>query len=787
MRICIILSLLVISNNLSGQQLINFYGLSKSDIITSMVKTKEGGFIFVGSSTTISNGGRDIWVIKTDDSLKFVWQRNFGKTFDEFGIETFLEGDEIIVIGRRISPNFNDIWIFGMDLRGNKNWEKNYRYKNNVTVHSVEKIDDFGYVITGEEKTIKNNLQGFVILLNDSAELVWKRVYGGKNADGLLNTKRLEDGFISIGYTNSIRKSGLKIPETSYFQRLMKIFIRPKISQEVWLIQMDRNGEKMWEKTYGGDGTDIGKFIFSSSDSSYTIMGDTKSFKKSEGDVWVIRIDDEGKEIWNKTYGGKSTDVLRKSKQIEEGKYILSVSSNKKGKFFGMKKQPGTRNILISHDGNVSWDVYPLNQDNITMSNLYVHEKQIFNVGYEVIPFSNEKVRFEELIGVTQYPEKIQALVFEMDTLGKNLGQYAFSTDRSEYGVKLIQKENDQYTVLTNMDTYNKGEYDVSILEFNSQNNVTKSFNMLDSGNQIATGFYITNDDNLVIIGEVYSSKYAGIDLFIQRYDKNRNLLWKNEFGGFGNDLGLDIVNSIDGSSIIAGRTDSFGSGGTDGWLMKVDSVGNLVWTKSYGGKSLDGFSSIRKTRSGNYILSGSTQSSSSNEELWVMQVDESGDDLWEKTYGGLDNDKGILIEEISSGDFILVGQTQSSIQDNGQNILIAKLDSTGTEAWLTEVGGRGDKIANSFCSLKDVRNGFIIIGELKTTNAKSKILMVKINQRGKIIWERTYGGNYISYGCSVKDDGNRLVVMGNHDIDSNGNSEIILFKTDYDGLLLSN
>ena len=167
MRICIILSLLVISNNLSGQQLINFYGLSKSDIITSMVKTKEGGFIFVGSSTTISNGGRDIWVIKTDDSLKFVWQRNFGKTFDEFGIETFLEGDEIIVIGRRISPNFNDIWILGMDLRGNKNWEKNYRYKNNVTVHSVEKIDDFGYVITGEEKTIKNNLQGFVILLNE--------------------------------------------------------------------------------------------------------------------------------------------------------------------------------------------------------------------------------------------------------------------------------------------------------------------------------------------------------------------------------------------------------------------------------------------------------------------------------------------------------------------------------------------------------------------------------------------------------------------------------------------
>ena len=63
---------------------------------------------------------------------------------------------------------------------------------------------------------------------------------------------------------------------------------------------------------------------------------------------------------------------------------------------------------------------------------------------------------------------------------------------------------------------------------------------------------------------------------------------------------------------------------------------------------------------------------------------------------------------------------------------------------------------------------------------------MIKMNQRGKIIWERTYGGNYISEGSSVLDDGTGLVVMGNHDIDSNGNSEIIFFKTDYDGKIMN-
>jgi len=787
MRIYITFCLLIHSHALIGQQLFNFYGLSKNDKVTSMVKAKEGGFIFLGSSTTISNGGSDIWVTKTDDSLNFVWQRNFGNEFDEFGKEVFLDKDEIIIVGKKTSPDSNNIWILGMDLMGKKSWEKVYGNKNDLTIHSVEKVNGLGYTITGEQVTTENNIQGFVILLNHRAELIWKRLYGGENADGLFDTKQSKNGFISIGYTNSIRKSGLNIQKTTYLQRLKRLFIKPKISQDIWLIEMDGNGKKMWEKTFGGKRTDIGKFIFQSSDSSFTLMGETKSFKKNEGDVWMIEIDDIGNEIWNKTYGGKSSDELRKSKKLNNGDYILSVSSNKRGRLFGRNNQPKVRNILINRNGNVYWDVFPLDQDNYAINNIYVQEEKIYNVGHEVIPFSNEKIRFEELIGEDQYPEKIQALVFEMDTLGSNVGQYAFDVDRSEYGIKSMLKENGQFSVLASLDTYNKGDYDVSILEFDGQNNNSNSFNMLDPGNQIATGFNITIDDDLVIMGEVYSSKYAGTDLFVHTYDKNRDLAWKNEYGGFGNDIGSDIIASNDGGFIIAGKTDSFGRGGNDGWLIKIDKTGNLVWTRSYGGKSLDEFSSIRKTKSSEYILSGTTQSLTSSKEMWVMKIDENGDDLWDKTYGSMDDDKGILIQESPSGDLILVGQTKSSIKGNGVNILIAKLDPDGSEIWLTEVGGKGDEIANSFCGLRDARNGFIIVGELKTKSAKSKILMVKIDQRGKVIWKRTYGGNYISSGCSIMDEGSGLVVMGNHDIDSNGNSEIVLFKTDYDGLLLKN
>ena len=170
----------------------------------------------------------------------------------------------------------------------------------------------------------------------------------------------------------------------------------------------------------------------------------------------------------------------------------------------------------------------------------------------------------------------------------------------------------------------------------NNEDATIKSNSILETGNQIPKDFEVTSDGGLLVIGEVLSTKDAGIDLFIHKDDKNQKRFWGNELGGFGNDIGLDAVLSRDGGMITVGSTDSFGRGGTDGWLVKVDSNGNLVWTVSYGGKSLDQFSSINRTRSGDYILSGSTQSQSFNEDMWVMKIDENGDDIWEKPMGVL-------------------------------------------------------------------------------------------------------------------------------------------------------
>ena len=94
-----VIFLILLVGLINGEKWFRHYGVSKNDNLTSMIKTKDGGFIFVGSSTTLGNGRNDLWVLKTDDSLNFNWQRFYGGPFDDLGKKIFPQKDGFIIIG----------------------------------------------------------------------------------------------------------------------------------------------------------------------------------------------------------------------------------------------------------------------------------------------------------------------------------------------------------------------------------------------------------------------------------------------------------------------------------------------------------------------------------------------------------------------------------------------------------------------------------------------------------------------------------------------------------------
>ena len=110
----------------------------------------------------------------------------------------------------------------------------------------------------------------------------------------------------------------------------------------------------------------------------------------------------------------------------------------------------------------------------------------------------------------------------------------------------------------------------------------------------------------------------------------------------------------------MAGRSRSFGStSNTDVWVLKLDGDGLITWQKSFGGAFFDRAYSTQQTTDGGYIVAGATQSfGSGDNDMWFIKLDSSGDIEWQKTYGGNESDIAYSIQQTWDDGYIVAGQS---------------------------------------------------------------------------------------------------------------------------------
>lgn len=209
---------------------------------------------------------------------------------------------------------------------------------------------------------------------------------------------------------------------------------------------------------------------------------------------------------------------------------------------------------------------------------------------------------------------------------------------------------------------------------------------------------------------------------------------WLKTFGGKGKELGHSVAQTIDGGYIIVGRTDSFGKGKDDIYIVKANQQGQEQWTKTYGGVKFDMGFSVQEISDGGYIIVGSTSSFGKGYyDVYLIKTDNSGNEIWSKTFGGKEDDWGFSVKETKDGGYIIAGCT-SSFGAGKDDIYLIKTDAEGNEEWSNTHGGKDFDLGFSVEQTED--GGYIIVGWTSSFGeGKGDVYLIKTNKKGSKEW----------------------------------------------------
>ncbi len=334
----------------------------------------------------------------------------------------------------------------------------------------------------------------------------------------------------------------------------------------------------------------------------------------------------------------------------------------------------------------------------------------------------------------------------------------------------------------------NKGINDIWVLKVDSNGNLIYSKNFGGSKRDEANNIELAKDGGFIITGLACSQdgdfpeRELSAFQFLMKFDKNAEMEWVKTYGYCAlPDLFDDIKETNDGGYILVGDTTYTHpcAAGKDNvgishiYVLKVDKNGNYEWSKSYGGNHIDASFSIEICLDGSYIIGGNTNSdcgditeNTAGGQAWVLKLDIRGNLEWQKTYGG--SGKGEFASSIKvteDGGYILLGSTDSrdgNITDFHGGIMdvwTMKLNNKGEIVWSKTYGGSGDE-SSSNATCFNITTDNCLIFAATTTSSDGDITknyggndgwFVKIDRKGEIKYQRTFGGTYSDYPYSTE------------------------------------
>lgn len=426
-----------------------------------------------------------------------------------------------------------------------------------------------------------------------------------------------------------------------------------------------------WAKTYGGTNDDWAKAVAVTPNGDVIVVGETDSFGAGGYDAWVLRLDANGNVKWVKTYGGSSYDRADAVAIAPDGDIIVAGETT-------IDDIYGSVWVLrLDENGDIKW-------------------QKTYDMDY---------LSGTHAITVTDSGNII--VVGAID--------YDFATDRGYVWILCLDSNGNVKWQRTYAGIESIGARAVTAAE---------------SGDIIVAGYIESTDP---------SGAYGAYDVWVLRLDPSGNVKWQKTYGGDLYDGALAVALATDGDIIVAGATSSFGSGDKDFWVLRLDESGNVKWQKTYGGNNDDEARAVAIAPNGDIIVAGYTWSFGfGGHDVWVLRLDENGNVKWGKAYWGdaYDTANGVAIA--NNEDIVVVGETYSFGSGDDLDAWVLRLPPDG-DLWDCEFCSESNPIVKSTNAIVRTINLQVIYTDCIVKSPSNVVITTPVLQI-KTVYQKSWG-----------------------------------------------
>jgi|AntAceMinimDraft_16_1070373.scaffolds.fasta_scaffold07990_4 hypothetical protein len=343
----------------------------------------------------------------------------------------------------------------------------------------------------------------------------------------------------------------------------------------------------------------------------------------------------------------------------------------------------------------------------------------------------------------------------------------------------LLSSNGNKYLIVGETSSFGNGSCDVYAVKIQNNGDTiwTKTYGGVDE--DCGFGGVQSNDTIALIVGSTMSYSPVFNSIYVIKINVNRDTLWENMYYKNTANYGFDIIETNLNEYLITGSTSNVGNNTSrDCFIIKTDNDGDTIWTKTYGGTDDDQAFSACLTNDNCYIISGTTKSyGQGGFDIFLMKLNADGDELWMKTYGGIADDWGGTVQKTIDSGFIITGYTES-YGAGGWDVYLIKTDANGDTLWTRTFGGAGDEWGSSVKQTSD--NGYIISGYTNSYGGNYDAFLIKTNELGIIGFQKIYKSQKY---CKVFPNPNNGVF--NIEIDNTENKDLMVSIFDISGRLV--